>query len=171
MRSILHGNLRIEVLDGAGVRLDRVTLRQAPPSLTARPMLARERALALLVGRDEELNQVRRAIQAQRPIKFNATCGYGKSTLLRHVAVNAGAQGVAGSCAYLQVGYDLPGCSLVVSSPRPILGRHGRSQRLADLPDDAALQLVASDLGRSLTCQFELTPDTDVSAAFIIVPG
>ena len=44
----------------------------------------------------------------------------------------------------------LPGCSLVLSSSRPILGRYGSSQVLAGLPDDAVLQLIASDLRRPL---------------------
>src|SRR5919198_807843 len=207
MSGILYGNLRVEVRGDYGARVDRLTLHQAPPSLTARPTLARESAPALLFGRDEQLDQVRRAVQAQRPIEFNATCGYGKSTLLRHVAANAVADGIASACAYLQAGHDdvedllgnlveafyaadqrvkptpeqcaqllsqaravvvlddlllnpqqvdyllrvLAGCSVVVGSPQPVLGRHGSSQTLAGLPDDAALQLVASDLGRPLT--------------------
>jgi hypothetical protein len=206
MSSLLYGNLRIEILDHAGARVDRLTLRQQP-GLTARPMLVRESAPALLVGREEQLDQVRRAVQAQRPIEFNATCGYGKSSLLRYVAASAGTDGIASPCIYLHVGHDdvqavlqhlvekfytadqrvkltpdqcaqllgqvravvvlddvllgpkqieyvlrvLPGCSLVLSAFRPVLGRHGSSHTLAGLPDDAALQLVASDLGRPLT--------------------
>jgi hypothetical protein len=206
MSSLLYGNLRIEILDDAGARVDRLTLRQQP-GLTARPMLVRESAPALLVGREEQLDQVRRAVQAQRPIEFNATCGYGKSTLLRYVAASAGTDGIASPCIYLHVGHDdvqvvlqrlvekfftadqrvkltpdqcaqllgqvravvvlddvlldrkqidyvlrvLLGCSLVLSAFRPVLGRHGSSHTLAGLPDDAALQLVANDLGRPLT--------------------
>jgi hypothetical protein len=207
MSSILYGNLRIEVRDDAGARVDRLTMYQPLPSLTARPILARESAPALLLGRDEQLDQVRRAVQAQRPIEFNATCGYGKSTLLRYVAASAGTDGIAGSSVYLHVGHEdvgallqhlveafytadqrvkpmpdqcaqllgqvralvvlddvlldreqieyvlrvLPGCSLVFSSLQPVLGRYGSSHSLAGLPDDAALQLVARDLGRPLT--------------------
>jgi IPT/TIG domain len=42
----------------------------------------------------------------------------------------------------------LPWCSLVLSSPRPILRRHGISLALGGLPNDAALQLVSRDIGR-----------------------
>src|SRR6266511_1312117 len=49
-----------------------------------------------------------------------------------------------------QLVHALPGCILVLGSPRPVLGRHGRSQILAGLPDDAALELVTRDLGRPL---------------------
>ena len=45
----------------------------------------------------------------------------------------------------------LPRCSLVLSSARPILGRHGMSLALGGLPDNAAVQLVSRDLGRVLT--------------------
>jgi hypothetical protein len=207
MGSIFYGNLRIEILDDDGARVDRLTPHQAPPGLTWRPSRATKSAPALLLGRDEQLDQVRRAIQAQRPIEFNATCGYGKSTLLRYVAASVVTDSIASSCVYLSAGHDdvedllgnlvqefytadqpvkptpdqcaqllgqvravivlddvvldpeqvyyvlrvLPGCTLVIGSARPILGRHGSSQTLAGLPDDAALQLVASDLGRPLT--------------------
>src|SRR5215217_3696214 len=107
MSSILYGNLRVEILDDVGARVDRLTLHQPPPpSLAARPILARENAPGLLLERDEQLDQVRRAVQAQRPIEFNATCGYGKSTLLRYVAANAVTDGIANSCVYVQVGHD-----------------------------------------------------------------
>ena len=47
------------------------------------------------------------------------------------------------------------GCSsaaaLVLASQRPVLGRHGISQILAGLPDDAAFELITSELGRQLT--------------------
>ena len=45
----------------------------------------------------------------------------------------------------------LPGCSVVVASEQPVLGRLGRSVHLAGLADDAALDLLADGLGRDLT--------------------
>jgi len=46
---------------------------------------------------------------------------------------------------------SLPNCRLILSSTRPLLGRHGTSVTLAGLPDPAAARLVADDLGRQLT--------------------
>jgi hypothetical protein len=45
----------------------------------------------------------------------------------------------------------LPGCSLVLGSRRPVLGRHGTSHILAGLPGHAAAELITSELGRQLT--------------------
>ena len=47
----------------------------------------------------------------------------------------------------------LSGCTVVVGSARPLLGPAGSSQRLAGLPAEAALSLLAHDLGRPLTGQ------------------
>src|SRR5215475_6994411 len=55
-----------------------------------------------------------------------------------------------------QVGYlldVLSGCSLVIGSARPVLGCRGSSYRLAGLPEETALDLVARDLGRPLTAE------------------
>jgi hypothetical protein len=46
---------------------------------------------------------------------------------------------------------NLAGASVVVASTRPVLGRQGMSMNLAGLSDAAAVDLVASDLGRPLT--------------------
>jgi Divergent InlB B-repeat domain len=206
MNSILYGNLRIEVLAEVGSRVDRLTLR-GPPSLTLRPARAKESGPAFLAGRGEQLDLVRRAVRAQRPIEFFGTCGYGKTTLLRYVAASAMTEGLAGSSVYLQAGPGgledllhrlvselytadqpvkltpdqcaqilsqvqalividdvalspgqvdyllrvLSGCSLLFSSRRPVLGRHGSCQALGGLGNEAALQMIAADLGRPLT--------------------
>ena len=47
----------------------------------------------------------------------------------------------------------LSGCTVVVGSARPVLVPAGSSQRLAGLPAEAALSLLAHDLGRPLTGQ------------------
>jgi HYR domain len=46
---------------------------------------------------------------------------------------------------------NLAGASVIVASTRPVLGRQGMSITLAGLNDAAAVDLVASDLGRPLT--------------------
>ena len=78
MSSILYGNLRVELLDDAGARVNRLTLRQPPPAFTPRQGMAEERSPGRLLGRGAELEQVHRAVEAQRPIEFDSTCGYGK---------------------------------------------------------------------------------------------
>jgi hypothetical protein len=53
-----------------------------------------------------------------------------------------------------QLGYlleVLSGCGLVIGSAQPVLGRRGRCQQLAGLPDDSALAVLSGGLGRSLT--------------------
>jgi hypothetical protein len=103
MNSILYGNLRLEVSGRAGSRVDRLArrpllgllprLRQAPMSVPARP-----------AGRDEQLDVVRRAVQARRPVGLFGTCGYGKTTLLRYVAATAETEAFAEGGVYLQAG-------------------------------------------------------------------
>jgi hypothetical protein len=205
MNSILYGNLRLEVSGRAGSRVDRLAhrsplgllprLRQAPRSVPARP-----------AGRDEQLDVVRRAVQAQRPVGLFGTCGYGKTTLLRYAAATAETETFAEGGVYLQAGPGglrdllhrlvgelytadqpvkltpdqcteilsqvhalvvaddvtlsrgqadylqsvLPGCSVLLSSQYPVLGQDD-SHQLTGLPDDAALQMVINDLGRSLS--------------------
>jgi hypothetical protein len=50
---------------------------------------------------------------------------------------------------------NLAGASVIVASTRPVLGRQGMSMNLAGLSDAAAVDLVASDLGRPLTAAEE----------------
>jgi hypothetical protein len=47
----------------------------------------------------------------------------------------------------------LSGCSLVIGSAQPVLGRRGGSRQLDGLPDESALSLVADNLGRPLTAE------------------
>jgi PASTA domain len=47
----------------------------------------------------------------------------------------------------------LRGCSVVITSTRPVLGQLGSSQDLAGLPADTALAVLADHLGRPLTSQ------------------
>ncbi len=103
MNSILYGNLRLEVNGRAGSRVDRLAgrpppgllprLRQAPGSVPARP-----------AGRDDQLDVVRRAVQAQRPVGLFGICGYGKTTLLRYVAATAETEAFAEGGVYLRAG-------------------------------------------------------------------
>jgi hypothetical protein len=143
-----------------------------------------------MLGREQESAEAFAAIQSGRPFGFQAACGYGKTTLLQHIAAVASERGVAASCLYLradgnrvgdllqqlvarlyssdrpvkltpgecaqllgqvraviaiddlsagldQVGYLLDvvsGCSVVIGSARPVLGRRGSSQDLPGCP-------------------------------------
>ena len=87
MENILYGNLSIDILDGQGAHVNRLSVRGGPPSLILRPFRAHERSAAPLLGRDEQISDVDAAVRSHRPIEFTATCGYGKSALLQHIRV------------------------------------------------------------------------------------
>jgi hypothetical protein len=103
MSSIFYGNLRLEVSGRAGSRVERLVHRR-PPGLLPRLREAPRSVPARPVGRDEQLDVVRRALRARRPVGLFGTCGYGKTTLLRYVAATAGTEAFAGGGVYLQAG-------------------------------------------------------------------
>jgi Putative Ig domain len=204
MNAILYGNLRAEIVGDAGVRIQRVALRQATPDLL-RPGRPGVPQRPWLLGREREAAAALAAITGGRPAGFHGACGYGKTTLLEDIAATAShfwpssiylrADGnrigdllqqlvarlyvcdepvklTPQECARLlgqasaviavddlraspeQVGYLLdllPGCRLVIGSDEPVLGGRGSSHRLGGLPEEAALELIAGDLGRPLT--------------------
>src|SRR5215470_6970804 len=219
MSAILYGNLSVEIVSRDGARITRTTLRQNPLDLL-RPQRPEAPARPLILGRQQQSADAFRAVQQGRPIEFYADCGYGKTTLLQHIAASASEWYSASSCIYLrmdrdrvedflqqlvaqlyssdrpvkltpgecaqllgqarliiaiddapadpaQVGYlleVLSGCSLVLGSTRRVAVRGGSSHRLAGLPVDAALSLLATGLGRSLTSQ-ELPAARDLAVA------
>jgi PASTA domain len=219
MSAILYGNLSVEVASRHGARVTRTTLRQNPVDLL-RPQRPDALARPPILGREQQSADAFHAIQQGSSIEFHADCGYGKTTLLQHIAASASEWYSASSCIYLradrgrvedllqrlvdqlysadqpvkltpgecaqilrqsrlivaiddapadpaQVGYlleVLSGCSLVIGSARQVAVRGGSSHELAGLPVDAALSLLAADLGRSLTSQ-ELRAAQDLAAA------
>ncbi len=208
MSAILYGNLSVEIASNRGARIERATLRQAATDML-RPQRSEARPGPLMLGRERESADAFAAIGSGRPVGFQAACGYGKTTLLQHIAAAASERGVATSCIYLraegnrvgdllqqlvarlyssdrpvkltpeqcaqllgqasaviaiddvsagpdQVGYlldVLSGCRVVIGSARPVLGRRGSSQDLTGLSDEAALALIASNLGRPLSSE------------------
>jgi hypothetical protein len=108
--SIVYGNLRIEILAEHGCRIQRTTLRAKPPAIHARPRSFTLGGPARLEGRSAEVAAAR-AINAGEAIEFHVACGFGKSTLLRHLAATAGD---TASVVYLRVGGQRP--------PRPAGG-------------------------------------------------
>jgi hypothetical protein len=219
MSAILYGNLSVEIATRHGSRVTRTTLRQNPVDLL-RPQRPDALARPPILGREQQSADAFQAIQQGSSIEFHADCGYGKTTLLQHIAASASEWYSASSCVYLradrgrvedllqhlvdqlyradqpvkltpgecaqllrqsrlivaiddapadpaQVGYlleVLSGCSLVIGSARQVAVRGGSSHELAGLPMDAALSLLAADLGRSLTSQ-ELRAAQDLAAA------
>src|SRR6266566_3671760 len=208
MTAILYGNLRVEIAGNAGARVQRLRSRPAVAELLA-PRQPDAPPEPLILGRDREAADAFATIAAGRPAGFYAVCGYGKTTLLRHVVAAAAERGLAPSCIYLQadgnrvgdllqdlvtrlyvfdqpvkltqqecgqllgqvravvaiddlrvsadqLGYlleVLSGCSLVIGSAQPVLGRRGNSRQLDGLPDESALALVAGNLGRPLSAE------------------
>jgi energy-coupling factor transporter ATP-binding protein EcfA2 len=219
MNSILYGNLRIELLTNVGGRLQPVSLRPTSQPAARQPVTAPSGETLPFLGREQELQRLRLAIQAGDPIELVGPCGFGKTTLLRQLASIA-SQETARPPVYLRLGKErlddtlqrlfdasytspepfkptpeqrtqllarvssvvllddltlsprevgqlvasLPGCSLIVASTQPLLGRHGTSVTISGLTDRAAMELVAGDLGRPLTAA-EAAAVGDLAAA------
>ena len=105
MRTVLCGNLLVEILPDAGNRLHR---RPGTPAALIRWRTpSRDRRSSPAPGRDHELHLIQAAIADGRPIEFHAPCGYGVSTLLRAAASRRPEQGRPPHL-YLQAG---PGSS------------------------------------------------------------
>jgi hypothetical protein len=100
--SIVYGNLRIEILAEHGGKIQRTTLQAKPPAIHARPHSFAPSGPVWLQGRDAEVAAAQ-AIRTGEAIEFSAGCGFGKSTLLRHLAAQAGAEAGA-AVVYLRVG-------------------------------------------------------------------
>jgi hypothetical protein len=84
-----------------------------------------------------------------RPVKLTQQeCGQ----LLGRVSVIVALDDLRVSADHLDYLLEvLSGCSLVIGSAQPVLGRRGSSRQLDGLPDEGALTLVADNLGRPLT--------------------
>src|SRR6266511_1884604 len=104
MSGILYGNLRIDILHDVGARVERTTLRLPPPRLGLRQALSRVKAPALLLGRAEQLDQVRHAIRDPHPIECTTPRGSRESSPLRQGAAPATTDPIAGSCVHLPAG-------------------------------------------------------------------
>jgi PASTA domain len=219
LSTIRYGNLSAEIVSGQGVRLTRLTLRQADPDFlrAGRPGAPPG---PQVFGREQELADALDAIGQGRSIEFHAPCGYGKTALLDRVLALASERYGASSCLYLRADRDrvgdllqdltaelyrsdqrvkltpaqcarllgpvsaviaiddlsagpeqvsyllgvLSGCTVVAGSARPVLGPVGSSQRLAGLPAEAALSLLAHDLRRPLTSE-EVPAARELAAA------
>jgi hypothetical protein len=105
MGTILYGNVRVEIVNDRGARLSLLSPREALPVPLPRPFSDHPSGI-LLLGRHEQVNVAYAAGRAQRPLEFIAACGFGKTTLLRHVAAEAAYYGVARRAVYLHAGAD-----------------------------------------------------------------
>jgi hypothetical protein len=104
MNGIQYGKLHVDMISDAGGRVER---RQAKePYLRLRHFETHPPSRSL-IGRHSQIDTAFRAIQGLRPIGFFATCGYGKSTLLRQIAAES----------YSRLG--VPGVYLVVNQDQP----------------------------------------------------
>ncbi len=97
MSAILYGNLSVEIASNRGARIERATLRQAATDML-RPQRSEARPGPLMLGRERESADAFAAIGSGRPVGFQAACGYGKTTLLQHIAESCTIQERAGGC-------------------------------------------------------------------------
>ncbi|HET7516569.1 MAG TPA: hypothetical protein VFN05_02485, partial [Actinomycetes bacterium] len=103
----MYGNLRIEILDDVGSRLERVALQRVTPQLRGRqPTGPASGGFQTLLAREEELDRVRLAVQAGTPIELVAACGFGKTGLLRQLAAVDGGEDLARPWVYLRLGKE-----------------------------------------------------------------
>jgi hypothetical protein len=100
--SIVYGNLRIEIRAEHGDNIQRTSLQAKPPAIHARPHPFAPSGPVWVQGRDAEVAAAQ-AMSSGEVIEFSAGCGFGKSTLLRHLAAQAGAEEGA-AVVYLRVG-------------------------------------------------------------------
>lgn len=105
MSAVLYGNLRAEIISNAGVRIQRVNLRQAAADLLS-PRQPEAPRKPVMLDRDRETADAFAAIRARRPAGFYTPCGHGKTTLLRNIAAAAAERGLAPRCIYLRAGGD-----------------------------------------------------------------
>jgi hypothetical protein len=96
--SIVYGNMRIELLAQHGARIQRITPDARPPLIRSRPWPSMARVTDELGGRDSEVAAAR-AVATGAPVGFYADCGFGKTTLLWHLA----ARPDTGNAVYLRV--------------------------------------------------------------------
>ncbi|WP_416965051.1 hypothetical protein [Streptomyces sp. Agncl-13] len=90
MNSVVFGNLGVSLTDRHGARLTRLPLRASDPRPVRLPHGPDVSAPPFLVGRDEQLALVRRAVRERSAVEFTGPCGAGKSTLLRNAAAAGG---------------------------------------------------------------------------------
>ncbi|HEX8132886.1 MAG TPA: hypothetical protein VF880_05605 [Actinomycetes bacterium] len=105
MNSILYGNFRIELLTNVGGRLQPVSLRSTSQPAARQPVTAPGGEALPFLGREQELQRLRLAIQAGDPIELVGPCGFGKTTLLRQLASTA-SQETARPPVYLRLGKE-----------------------------------------------------------------
>jgi beta-lactam-binding protein with PASTA domain len=104
--AIRYGDLNIE--NGShGVLISRLPQRQAAVDAFPRRLPATPPVPPVpLPGREQQVADALRAIEQGRPLEFHAGCGYGKTTLLQHIAVSAAARHPEFSCVYLRADGD-----------------------------------------------------------------
>jgi beta-lactam-binding protein with PASTA domain len=100
MNAILYGNLSVEVASLHGVRIARVTQRHNPADLL-QPRDTKVPVNPRITGREEQALEAFCAIRERRPIAFYSDCGYGKTTLLQHIAARAAEWYGESMCVFL----------------------------------------------------------------------
>jgi hypothetical protein len=133
MNTVLHGTWRVVLTAASGVRLEPVELHlRAQVLAQMRPLWSSAVACPPLPGREAPVAGARREILAHRPVEFHASCGYGKTTLLRYLASGT----VRAPAVYLRVGaapLDDVLQSIVdrlYSCPEPVKATHAECEQI-----------------------------------------
>jgi hypothetical protein len=120
MTAVLCGNLRAEIVGNAGVRLQRIDVRQAATDL----LLPRQPEVSWkppMLGRIHEAADAFAVMRAGRPVGFHSACGYGKTTLLRNIVAGAAERGLAPNCLYLRASSATTGSVYRYARRKPIV--------------------------------------------------
>ncbi|MFG2730016.1 hypothetical protein [Streptomyces canus] len=103
MTSVICGTHRLTLLAGPGGRIERGNLRTALPD-PLRQAEGRSMPPPFILGRQEQIGVVDRAIRNRAAVNFHASCGFGKTTLLRNVVALGATRGATARHVYLNTG-------------------------------------------------------------------
>ena len=105
MSVIRYGDLNVEIASSHGARITRLTQQQAPVDSFSPRHPEAPQSLPV-PGREQQVADALRAIEQEHPVEFHAGCGYGKTTLLQHIAASAAERHRSFSCVYLRADGD-----------------------------------------------------------------
>jgi len=93
MSAVLYDNLRAEIVGSAGIRQQRISLRQATTNLLL-PRQPEAPRKPPMLGRTHEVADAFAAIRAGWSVGFHSASGYGKTTLLPSIVTATAERGL-----------------------------------------------------------------------------
>ena len=136
MSAIQYGDLNVETASSHGALITRLTQRQASVDSFSPRRLGIPPNPPVL-GREQQVANALRAIGQGHPIEFHAGCGYGRTTLLQHIAASAAERYRAFTCVYLRADG-----SRVEDLLQLLVTELYRSERSVKLTPDECTQLL-----------------------------